>query len=60
METRPTFTRGDEPFVPPEQVMTRLMRRRRPPRIRAGWVDYLLLGIFMAGVLAGLFLAASG
>lgn len=58
MQTRPAFTGGDEPFVRPEQVMTRLMRR--PSRTRASWVAYLLLGVFMAGVVAGLFLAAGG
>lgn len=59
MEAHPAFTRGDEPFVPPEQVMTRLMRRA-PRRARGVWLDFLVLGIFIAGVLAGLFLAARG
>lgn len=59
MEAYPAFTRGDDPFVPPERVMTRLMRRS-PVRGFGAWLDYLVLGIFIAGVLAGLFLAGRG
>ncbi|HEV8338822.1 MAG TPA: hypothetical protein VGR25_04100 [bacterium] len=59
MDTHPAFSRENESFVPPEQVMTRLMRRRAS-RARALWLEYLFLGIVMAGVLAGLFLAARG
>ncbi|MBI3974805.1 MAG: hypothetical protein HY334_00260 [Armatimonadetes bacterium] len=58
MEAHQAFTRGDERFVPPEQVMTRLMRRE-PGKSRL-WLDYLILGVFMAGVLAGLLLATRG
>ncbi len=52
-------SRGDQSHIPPERVMTRLMRRRHS-RARAFLVRYLLLGIFIAGVVAGLFLATRG
>ena len=58
MEAHSAFTRGGEPFVPPERVMTRLMRRTG--EARRLWLDYLILGVFIAGMLAGLFLAAKG
>lgn len=51
--------RGEQSHVPPERVMTRLMRGA-PARSRGLWLEYLLLGIFIAGVLAGVFLATRG
>ncbi len=59
MEAHPAFTRGDDAFVPPERVMTRLMRRS-PSRGGGAWLDYLILCIFIAGIVAGLVLAARG
>lgn len=54
MKAEPAFTRHSV-FVPPEQVMTRLMRRA-DERKRA-WLDYVILLVCAAGILLGLFLS---
>ena len=57
MKAEPAFTR-DVTFVPPEQVMTRLMRRE--DERRRYWLDYLILLVSAAGILLGVFLAGRG
>lgn len=59
MGARSAFSRGEEPFVPPEEVMTRLMRRESALP-RSHWLDYALLAAFVAGIVAGLLLAVRG
>ena len=54
MKAEPAFSRNAT-FVPPEQVMTRLMRRE--DERRRYWLDYLILLVSAAGILLGLFLA---
>ncbi len=57
MKAEPAFTRNVT-FVPPEQVMTRLMRREDERRRHR--LDYLILLVFAAGILLGVFLAGRG
>jgi hypothetical protein len=53
MRVQASFTRDGGQLVPPEQVMTRLMRRE--PRGPSNyWLDYVILSVAVAGVLLGL------
>ncbi len=58
MKAEPASTRGNVAFVPPEQVMTRLMRREDEQERH--WLDYLILLVGAAGILLGVFLAGRG
>jgi len=49
-----TSTREDEKFIPPERVMTRLMRREQTENYS---LDYVILLLFVLGVLLGLVVA---
>jgi len=57
MKASPAFSRSTI-SVPPEQVMTRLMRRE--DKRRRYWLDYLVLLLSGIGLLLGLVLSASG
>ena len=56
MRVQASFTRDGGQLVPPEQVMTRLMRReaREPSNYL---LDYVILSVAVAGVLLGLAVA---